>query len=115
MDLAASDAEGALRGVRLCVPEGDIVQAGFFDDEELAVVFQLRGERYLATTTVEALSEQLVDLPTVKENLGSLVCRSLATCADLSSTRTSTRRSLRLRAAVLSALPGHRPTRGCLR
>lgn len=69
-----SNADGALRGARLVVPEGDIVQAGFFDDEELAVVFQLRGERFLATTAVEALSEQLVDLSVGEGvDLGALV------------------------------------------
>lgn len=84
MDLAVWDAEGMLRGERLVVPEGDIVQAGFFDDEELAIVFQLRGERYLATTAVEALSEQLVDLSVGEGvDLGTLVRCVVATSANV--------------------------------
>lgn len=70
-----SDETGGLRGVRLFVPAGEVVQAGFFDDEELALVFQLGGERYLATTTVEALAGQLVAVPGPEEgtDLAALV------------------------------------------
>lgn len=65
------------------VPEGEIVQAGFFDDEELAVVFQLGGERYLATTAVEALREQLVDVSMSSEaDLGALVSYSTTLTAN---------------------------------
>lgn len=59
MNLFVAD-DHSLRGARLVVPDAEIVQAAFFDDEELAVVFQLAGERFMATATISALEDTLM-------------------------------------------------------
>lgn len=40
-----------------CIPDGKIIQAGFFDEDELIVVFDLGGARYLSSITCEALGQ----------------------------------------------------------
>lgn len=51
-------AEG-LRGARLCVADAQIVQAAFFDDEELAVVFRIGNMQHLATIAISSVQEML--------------------------------------------------------
>lgn len=74
LDIVAHDlASGEVSAARLQPEDGSITQAAFFDDEDLAVVFDEGGEHHLGTAKVAALLELMaaVDLAALGEEVGA--------------------------------------------
>ncbi|KAL1412364.1 hypothetical protein Q8F55_000108 [Vanrija albida] len=77
LDIVAHDlGSNEVRALRVQADDGTITQAAFFDDEDLAVVFEAGGEHHLATAKVEVLLE-LIEAVEVGEALQEEVSRVL--------------------------------------
>lgn len=71
--------DAGIQGARLVLDNSEIVQAAFFDDDELALVFQRGSERFLATVLVSALEEVVTTLvPHMIGNGANMVSNDLA-------------------------------------